>query len=199
MQPVILLLQLSSKKLSFRYKSPSRREILTTRQYKYSKKKGVIGREKELPLFQLNYIPWNWRHVPAFPRDLIICGQAQPAPAWAEHEMLALQSPVAQLLPQGRRQSDTGRAKMEARKAHIPTSPMPSCLLFSKPDDCHLLQNVNSIVTPKTVNSPIRFYIPKGKKPSPFHISPRYSSFNIQRRPWPWTEVLVGLTQTAFS
>ena len=73
----------------------------------------------------------------------------------------------------GRKSVWNRRGKMEGRA--YPTSPMPRCLLLTKLDDSHRLRRVKVIVTPEKVNLPIRFYFPKGEKPSPFHISPRHS------------------------
>lgn len=50
MQLVILFLHLSSKELGIRYKFPSREEILTMKQYKYTKKDRVMKRGKLLLL-----------------------------------------------------------------------------------------------------------------------------------------------------
>lgn len=50
---------------------------------------------------------------------------------------------------------------------------------------------------PGKVNPSMRSYIPKGEQS--LLISLRASCFDIQGRPWPWTEPLAGLTQTALA
>lgn len=89
-----------------------------------------------------------------------------------------------------------GERKPQAKT--FPSTPMAHEFLLLKLGDSYLWQRSKSQASGE-VNLPTRFYIPVGKKPSPFHVSPRYGCFNIQKGPWLWRESLVGLTQTAFS